>query len=280
MRAINVLSLFDGISVGRAALKNAGVKINNYYSSEIDKHAIAVSKSNWPNIIQLGDIENWKQWDIELDKIDLILAGSPCQGFSYIGNGLAFDHPQSKLFFVFLDILDASRAEFLLENVPMKKEYEDTITALVETNPVTIDSQLIVAARRKRLYWSSWHIEPLIKDKGILLKDILQNNVKGYEISDTWQNRVLTSTDVDKGFTKINPRKAITMTAKQYSNWKGTLVKKNGVTRKLTPIECERLQGLPDGYTRVITDTQRYKALGNCWTLPVIEYILRQNYYA
>ena len=130
---MNVLSLFDGMSCGQIALDRAGIPISNYYASEIDKYAIKISQKNYPDTIQLGDIQDWKSWGIDWEDIDLVLAGSPCQGFSNAGGGLNFDDPRSKLFFVFEDILKFvklvnPKVKFLLENVKMKTEWEDEIT--------------------------------------------------------------------------------------------------------------------------------------------------------
>jgi len=171
---MNVLSCFDGISCGQIALNRAGIKYKNYYASEIDKYAIKVTQENYPDTIQLGDIRKWKEW--KLPKIDLLLAGSPCQGFSFAGKQLNFDDPRSKLFFKFVDILKHFKPKyFLLENVKMKKEYQDKISELVGYEPVLIDSALVSAQSRKRLYWSNLKItQPT--DKNILLKDIVHEN--------------------------------------------------------------------------------------------------------
>lgn len=123
---INVLSLFDGMSCGQIAFNKAGFKINNYYASEIDKYAMKVSRENFPDTIYLGDIENWKSWAIDWSSIDFLIGGSPCQGFSFSGKGLAFDDPRSRLFFLYVDILNHIKqhnpdVKFLLENVRMKK---------------------------------------------------------------------------------------------------------------------------------------------------------------
>ena len=125
---MNVLSLFDGMSCGRIALDRAGIPVTNYFSSEIEKHAIKVSEDNYPDITRLGDINDWNFWGLDPSKIDLILAGSPCQGFSFAGKQLAFNDPRSALFFTFIDILNWVKAhnpevKFLLENVKMKKEH-------------------------------------------------------------------------------------------------------------------------------------------------------------
>lgn len=130
---MNVLSLFDGMSCGQIALNRVGIKINNYYASELDKYAIKVTQANYPNTIQLGDVTKWRDWEIDWSSIDLLIGGSPCQGFSFAGKQLAFDDPRSKLFFVYVDILNHIKSvnpnvKFLLENVKMKKEFLDVIT--------------------------------------------------------------------------------------------------------------------------------------------------------
>jgi len=189
---MNFLSLFDGMSCGQIALKELGVKIDNYYSSEIDKYAIQQTQYNFPNTIQLGDIEKWRKWDIDFSSINLVFAGSPCQGFSFAGKQLAFDDPRSKLFFVFVEILNHIRklnpnVKFLLENVQMKKEYLRIISEYVGIFPVWINSNLVSAQNRNRVYWSNiktketglfdelWTDIPQPEDRGILLKDILQS---------------------------------------------------------------------------------------------------------
>jgi len=177
---MNVLSLFDGVSCGKLALDRAGIHVDNYYASEIDKYAIKISKKNYPDIIRLGDVEKWKEW--LLPKIDLILAGSPCQGFSFAGKQLAFDDPRSKLFFTFIDIAmhhatDNPTLKFLLENVKMKKEYRDVISEYIGCEPIEINSALVSAQNRKRLYWTNIPVEQP-EDRGIYLKDIvLQNTI-------------------------------------------------------------------------------------------------------
>lgn len=185
-----VLSLFDGMSCGRIALERAGIEVDKYYASEIDKYAEKISESNYPDIIRLGDITKWKEWDIETP--DLILAGSPCQGFSFAGKGLNFEDPRSALFFVFADILRHYKPKhFLLENVKMKAEHNDVISALLgeiypecvnqvemfrtgRLEPVLINSALVSAQNRERLYWCNWKVEQP-KDRGIYLKDIIEH---------------------------------------------------------------------------------------------------------
>lgn len=193
-KPIVVLSLFNGLSCGHIALDKIGVEVDTYYSSEIDKHAIQVCQHNYPNTIQLGDVTKWKEWNIDWSKIDLLLAGSPCQGFSFAGKQLAFDDPRSKLFFVFVDILNHIKSvnpnvKWLLENVRMKKEHETVISKTVGIEPVIINSALISAQNRVRLYWTNFYTEtvgifgiercaiPQPKDLGIMLKDVLEAEV-------------------------------------------------------------------------------------------------------
>jgi DNA (cytosine-5)-methyltransferase 1 len=177
---VNVLSLFDGMSCGRIALERAGINVTNYYASELDKYAIQVTQSNWPKTIQLGDVTKWREWDIDWASIDLLIGGSPCQGFSFAGKQLAFDDPRSKLFFVYVDILNHIKAlnplvKFMLENVKMKKEHLAVISEQLGVEPVFINSALVSAQNRQRYYWVNWHIEQPA-DKGIVLADIIEND--------------------------------------------------------------------------------------------------------
>jgi DNA (cytosine-5)-methyltransferase 3A len=191
---INVLSCFDGMSCGQIALKNLGIPVNNYYASEIDKHAIKVTQHNFPNTIQLGDVTKWREWDIDWASINLIMAGSPCQGFSFAGKQLAFEDERSKLFFVFVEILNHCKSlnpnvKFLLENVKMKKEHELVISRYMGVAPIEINSALVSAQNRVRNYWTNIANEPYglfgdmqcvipqPEDKGILLKDVLESDV-------------------------------------------------------------------------------------------------------
>ena len=175
---MKVLSLFDGISCGQQALKELNISLDKYYSSEVNKYAIAITQYNFPDTIQLGDINNWRKWDIDWSSIDLVMGGSPCQGFSFAGKQLNFEDPRSKLFFVYVNILNHikkqnTNVKFLLENVRMKKEYQDIISKYLGVNPVIINSALVSAQNRVRLYWANWDIEQP-EDKGVLLKDILE----------------------------------------------------------------------------------------------------------
>ena len=189
-----VLSLFDGMSCGQIALRELGIIPTAYYASEVDKHAIRQTQLNFPETVQLGDVTRWREWPIDWGKVDLLLAGSPCQGFSFAGRQLAFNDPRSRLFFEFVDILNHIRnynpnVKFLLENVEMKKEHLRIITDYCGVFPVHINSALVSAQNRERVYWSNIRVKreglfgdlytdiPQPADEGILLKDILQTDV-------------------------------------------------------------------------------------------------------
>lgn len=399
---ITVLSLFDGMSCGQLALQKLGIKVKQYYAAEIDKHAIQVTQHNFPNTIQLGDVT--KVFAKDLPRIDLLIGGSPCQGFSFAGKQLAFDDPRSKLFFEFVRLKnECNPTYFMLENVKMKKEFEIIISKYMGVAPIEINSALLSAQNRVRLYWTNIANEayglfgdmqcmiPQPKDKGILLRDILESDVPDkYYLSEKmlqyFSNRAanfnqgkvnvreeegkascltssMASCDISDNFIKVdtNLRKAVNqdkancftaggnsgrlhsdmtlivasrgrnpenpksresglnteqmleprydgktncLTSVQKDNlvmlnerqkanhknedekantflstsWKGSQA--NGMTlvgttkiRRLTPTECERLQTVPDGYTSIVSDTQRYRMLGNGWTVDVIAHI-------
>ena len=194
---MNVLSLFDGSSCGQVALERCGIKVDNYFASEVDKWAIQITQKNYPNTIQVGDVRFVSARVVP--DIDLILAGSPCQGFSFSGQGLAFDDPRSALFFEFTRILEECRrynpdVKFLLENVRMKQEYQDIISGYLGVEPVAINSSLVSAQNRYRLYWCNWDItQP--EDKGLTLRDVL---VEGVGDSVRNQGTKVMKTDIDK----------------------------------------------------------------------------------
>ena len=174
---MNVLSLFDGMSCGRIALERLGIKVDNYYASEIDKYAIQVSQANYPNIIQVGDVTELDT--STLPKIDLIMGGSPCQGFSFAGKQLAFDDPRSALFFEFFRCVEELKPKyFLLENVRMKKEYLDVISEYMGVEPIMINSALVSAQNRVRYYWTNIPGIEQPEDRGMVLKDILENDAE------------------------------------------------------------------------------------------------------
>lgn len=434
---MNILSLFDGISCGRVAIERVGINVDKYYASEVDKYAIKISSKNYPDIIQLGDVNHWQDWDIDWSSIDLLIGGSPCQGFSNAGKGLNFKDPRSALFFVYVDILNHiikqnPKVMFLLENVKMKKEWVNIISKYLGVEPVEINSSLVSAQNRQRYYWTNIAEIQQPEDKHIYLKDILitNNTIRIPEYGNEDKSRPLTChysnnfggwydriTDpnpnkqqidilaqplnatkdnkahcikaqyyknnianfvTNKGFDAsgvaepiilqrphgfnnggFKTKKAPTLTSGasyeqnnfvcepikylneknvqhlmrdfgskgkilSYKDYKtNTLTASMGMGggnglyyaeqgtgknifevkdkkiiiygkeytmnledglwyfRKLTPIECERLQTLPDNYTDGVSNTQRYKCLGNGWTVDVIahifSYLLKQG---
>lgn len=351
-KKLNVLSLFDGMSCGRIALDRANIEVGNYYSSEIDKYATKVSQANYPDIIQLGDILNWKSWTIDWSSIDLILAGSPCQGFSFAGKQLAFNDPRSALFFVYLDILNHiksvnTQVKFILENVKMKKESLKVITDAVGVEPVFINSALVSAQNRQRYYWSNIKItQP--EDKGITWGDVRERGINSYYYTekalqwmardsqrknktlDVWGDsdkaqmceasdhknyssqrfygvcdlpddcqaiasmrgrRINPDTLAREDYNKsIKPEQYVEFRYDGKSNCISTVTKDNIVVpftlpnripldlfffRYKTPVESERLQTVPDNYTGSVSKSQRYRMLGNGWTVDVIVHILK-----
>jgi DNA-cytosine methyltransferase len=370
---MNVLSLFDGMSCGQQALDRNGIKVDNYFASEIDKYAITVTMANYPKTKQLGSVVDVDGYS--LPKIDLLIGGSPCQSFSFAGKRkgmatkdeqeiLTLDHylqlksegfefeGQSYLFWEYMRLMYECKPKyFLLENVMMVEKWEKILSKAIGVNPIMINSSLLSAQNRKRLYWTNIGLEPSglfgypqstieqPKDKGILLKDVLESEVdEKYYLSDKMVNYV--SKTGTKNFyykpefaniegkakpivTKHIYRAGTTnyikenVDEKYYINVKGnkrlmqtlsnnkiennclidsynqtihtdksitistrvsasscTHVYKDSRIRKLTPIECERLQTVKDNYTNYVSDSQRYKMIGNGWTIDVICHIL------
>ena len=302
---INVLSLFDGMSCGQIALERSGIKVNHYYAAEIDKYAMSIAKKNFPNTIQLGDVCNVRAE--QLPPIDLLMGGSPCQGFSFAGKQLNFDDPRSALFFEFVRLLKETKPKyFLLENVRMKQEYQDVISEHLGVKPIMINSALMSAQNRVRLYWTNIPNIEQPEDKGIVLKDILEDGVvdrnkshcldanyfKGGNLKSYFEKhrRQLVFSkgglchvgDADlKGNDSIkrvyaDSGKSPTLTAMGGGNTEPKVLVSEKRYRKLTPLECERLQTVPDGYTEGVSNTQRYKMLGNGWTVDVISHIFNE----
>lgn len=286
---MNVLSLFDGISCGMIALERANIRVDNYYSSEIEKSAIEISNKNYPDIIRLGDITKIDDEILKtLPKIDLILAGSPCQGFSRNGNMLNFEHKQSKLFFDFIRILDWIKnnnnqdVKFLLENVEMKKEWRDTITSFVKVEPLDINSKLVSAQNRPRVYWTNINNISIPNNRNINLYDILELDGEydlvshqGIKIDSSFSEKekklisvvneeVRISQATKQGYIVAENGDGINLSFPTSKTRRGRVVKKksntldkqcnvcvhyDGILRKLQLTELERLQTLPDGYT-------------------------------
>lgn len=273
---MNVLSLFDGISCGQIALNRAGIKYDNYFSSEIDKNAIKVTQHNFPKTIQLGDINNWHDWN--LPKIYLIIGGSPCQGFSFAGKQLNFDDPRSKLFFEFVEIKNELNPEFfLLENVRMNKNSEDIISEYMNEFPVVINSSDFSAQLRHRLYWTNIDINPW-EIKSISFKDIEEHgdHLGKYKANRTPSREIMWGNGINGKCPNLSKRgKSCALTTKQDRWASAGLIEFEDFCRYLTPVECERLQTIPDNYTDCISTTNRYHAIGNGWTVDVIAHIFK-----
>lgn len=291
---MNVLSLFDGMSCGRIALERAGVNVNRYYASEIDKYAIKVSNVNYPDIIQLGDITNIRCSKQKItngvssfaSNIDLVIGGSPCQGFSFAGKGLNFDDPRSALFFEYVRLLEEIKSynndvKFLLENVVMKKEYQDVISKILGVEPVMINSDLVSAQNRKRLYWTNIEFD-IPEDKNIFWRDIQIDNAENcMYYSDAAFNWIFKSPKRKEKYFEYTKYSNIKMQmlekshSKGYSNQRCFGIVDNGKTRYIHPIECERMQNVPDNYTSCVSNSQRYMMLGNGWTVNLIASIFK-----
>ncbi len=350
MDQFNVLSTFDGMSCLRIVLDKLRIPITNYFASEIDKYAIQVSKANWNDVQHIGAVTKVKA--IDLPRIDLLAGGSPCQGFSFAGKQLNFEDSRSKLFFEFVRLLKEIKLKnpnvwFFLENVVMKKEYQAVISEALGVQPILINSALVCAQNRKRLYWTNIPFMGQPEDRGILLKHILETEGNGFVInrgergergekamcldanyfkgvdnhgqrtmiqvgniypskgiagliySEEGKSPSLRATTGGNNMPKvqqINPsklaagkqpymqdrvyhtdHKSIAVTAEYASRLKvGTSMKDY---RKLTPVECERLQGVNDNYTNAVSDSQRYRMLGNGWQIDTIEHLLEPLKY-
>jgi len=327
-----VLSLFDGMSCGQLALEKLNIKPDLYMASEVDDDAIAVAKKNFPNTKHIGDVTKVSGRDIP--RPDLLIGGSPCQGFSFAGSQLNFHHPESKLFFEYARILEECRPPFfLLENVVMKKEYEAVISKILGAEPVLINSNLMSAQNRKRLYWTNIPGLSQPEDKRVFWGSVRErgnSNHKYYYTHKAMQwlaaesirkgrpitihrdgekmqmleanhhkkyssQRFFGVADADPG---LDPTKFPVYGGKDPQSGPIRIMLKDGclvaekdgkehrITREgdlpggkfairyVTPLECERLQTAPDGYTSCVSDTQRYRMLGNGWTVDVIAHII------
>jgi len=372
---MNVLSLFDGMSCTQIALNRMGIRPSTYFASEIDPYGIKVTQANFPDTIQVGDVTKLKTLhgcllvEHETDEkskftqeIDLLVGGSPCQGFSFAGRQLNFDDPRSKLFFEYVRLLKELKPKyFLLENVNMKQEYQDIISDALGCKPIDLNSNRVSAQNRRRLYWTNIPVRDLPENKHIYLKDILEDgftdrdkshcidanyfkggNLKSYfekhrrqlvfDFDDPTDDGLRLIGEADLKGHDYNRRvyhpdgKAPSLCANSGGNlepkifagsWRGryrengvrqdhkmpvaglaeqelelredgktnslTTVQKDNVAvnveelkwRKLTPIECERLQTVPDNYTNHVSNTQRYRMLGNGFTVDVICHLLK-----
>lgn len=333
---MNVLSLFDGMSCGQMALRKAGIKYENYLASEVDKFAIQVSSENFPDMIHLGDVTKIDY--SMLPKVDLLIGGSPCQGFSFAGKQLNFNDPRSALFFEYVKALKILNPKyFLLENVKMKKEYQEVISELLGVQPIEINSSLVSAQNRKRLYWTNIPNVTQPDDRKIYLRDIIEggadmvqllrgrgNNPGGIRAEDG-KSIPLTSSSFEQNCFLVDREKAHCIDAnyfkggnleQYFEKHRRQLVfqinpsKKSGGKqpymqdrvydikgkspaltvgfasrtnieehnlkwRKLTVLECKRLQTVPDDYKMNVSNSQAYKMLGNGWTVDVIAHIFK-----
>lgn len=340
---MNVLSLFDGISCGQVALERAGIQVDNYYASEVDKYAIKVTQENYPDTIQLGDVTQWETWDIDWSSIDLLIGGSPCNSFSNSGNKKGFADSRGGLFYVYVDILNHIRkhnhdVKYLFENVRMKKEFHNEIINHLGES-VYIDSRVVTPLSRPRYYygnvlwqdrkfasdmppcpmceepWCDLHrkhfhecdcIGATEEDDSIIMhpqEDFLAFRMP--EQSTTTLKSVLepnptvgwlTQAAIErlKGINKRASEKNLgyydciidveddnaiylNLDANYYKGADGKrgVLKTDKGLRMLTPLEAERLQTLPDNYTKTLSNSQRYKALGNGWTVDVITHMLK-----
>lgn len=345
---MNVLSLFDGMSCGQQALERTGIKVDNYFASEIDKYAMQVTMANYPNTTQLGSVVDVDGYS--LPKIDILIGGSPCQSFSFAGKRkgmstkdqqeiLTLDHylrlksegyefeGQSYLFWEYMRLLNEVKPTyFLLENVMMGEKWEKVLSKAIGVNAIEINSALVSAQNRRRLYWTNigmeasgffGDLESIIeqpKDREILLKDVLESEVdEKYFLSEN--SFIFDRIKNNHPFTPRIPNKdeksncikiggsgvddlVVHNTMPKSGNPKkggtGPLSRTDGKTycldtgntnaveiipasriRRLTPIECERLQTVKDNYTNHVSDSQRYKMLGNGWTVEVITHIFK-----
>ena len=312
---MNVLAPFNGISCGRVALEQLGIKVTNYYASEIDKNAIAVTQKNYPDTINLGDILNWRAWELEFEwaDIDLILAGFPCQAWSIAGNKEGDNDPRGALVHTLLEVWNEVKkhnpnVKFLFENVRMKNEHLDFINNLFDCEPIKIDSGLVSAQSRVRFYWTNIEYIGAPEDKGILLKDILDEEGAFRFIDKDKSDYILKlaslhnneRVEVAKGRKKmpeditIKPRPGQFIYTNHLSQ-NGRILRDKSATlvcsstphcvavdsegelriRKLSIEECEQLQTLPRGYTEGIGGGQRIKTIGNGWTVDVIAHLLK-----
>ena len=282
MEKINVLSLFDGISCGHIALDKAGIPINKYYASEIDKYAIKVTNKNYPETINLGDVTT-VSGELFTEKIDLLIGGSPCQGFSQAGKMKNFDDPRSKLFWEYVRILQEVKPKyFLLENVVMKQEWQDIISEALGVKPIMIDSSLTSAATRKRLYWTNIPGVGQPEDLGITFGDIRERDVqegsiyytdKGLDWIRRHEKRTGKTLRIIGDSDKMQMLEASMY--KKYSSQRFFGIEDTYGLRYITVTECERCMNVPDGYTDCCSNTQRYKQLGNGWEVNTITHIFR-----
>lgn len=281
---MNVLSLFDGISCGQVALQKAGIEINKYYASEIDQRAITVTQRNFPKTIQFGNVQKIHHYHF-LNEINLIMGGSPCQGFSFAGKMLNFDDPRSKLFFEFVRLKTELQPQyFFLENVKMAKDSENIISDYLKVEPIRFNSMLVSAQSRERLYWTNIPYFEIPQDKRIVISDILDNGFRksfDYEPNDLHYDAKSFTRCIKVGhdMTTVYEQgqrvysknaKAPTIDTKQGGNRSTKVSQSDGKYIKLNINELERLQGLPDNYTKCVSRHAAQHGIGNGWQVDTI----------
>ena len=286
IKELIVLSLFDGISGGQIALERAGYKVNKYYASEVDKYAIQITQKNYPNTIQLGDVTKWKEWDIDCESIDLLIGGSPCQDLTFAGKMKGLGGERSSLFYCYRDILNHIKEVnpnvlFLLENVKTKQDTLDIISNEVGVTPVRINSNLVSAQNRDRFYWTNINEGniPQPIDKNLYLKDIVMEEMDNqFPLSKKHYDAFMKSYPNWKPCLLDGKSKPLLATYYKQPPHCPYIPSKSSESgyRRLTPIECEKLQTLPKDYTEGVSTTQRYKSIGNGWTIDVIVHIFTQ----
>lgn len=274
-KSINVLSLFDGISCGQIALERAGIKINNYFASEIKPHAIKCTQHNYPNTIQLGSVLDVK--GINLPNIDLLIGGSPCKGISRLNkNQEGLEHVESRLFWEYIRLLNEVKPKyFLLENTHGNKQATDIITETLEVKPISINSKLVSAQNRPRYYWTNIPDIEQPLDKNITTKDVFDYSGElASESRVKWLNSESGKKSVLNGYTRVNPYpKSGCLTANGHKKWNENYLFKDGYYRYLSQIEIEKLQTLPIKYTEVLSYDEAYDCIGDGWTVDVISHI-------
>lgn len=273
---MNVLSLFDGMSCGQIALERAGIKYDNYFASEIDKYAIQITQKNYPNTIQIGDARDVST--NKLPKIDLIMGGFCCQSFSSAGSRLNFNDTRGKLFFECVRLLEEVRlvnpkVYFLFENVVMDKKSENIITEKLGVSPIKINSSLVSAQNRIRLYWTNIPNICQPMDKNIKLTDVL-DDLKFRDIPKFFYNYHGNYIRINESTNWILNKKSNCLTTKNTHYPLYLFNYDKSLCRLLTPNEYERLQTVPENYTEGVSNTQRFKMIGNGWTVDVIKHIL------
>lgn len=277
MKPIKVLSLFDGMSGTMLALKDLGIEVDTYYASEIDKYAEAESAANFPEIVRLGDVTQWQSWNIPWGEIDLLVGGFPCQNWSNAGNQTGVQGVSGRLFLTLIDIWTHMKEMnpdllYLFENVKMKDDFKDYISATIGSEPFFLNSCDFTAQYRQRYYWCNWFV-PAPLCTGPSLQSILESGYTDRNKSYCLDANYFKGGDCNQYFNKSR-RQMVFFQQPIDKEWLLEHGKHKVHYRKLTVKECCRLQGIPDNYIKVSSDTQAYKMIGNGFTIPVISYIL------